>query len=377
MDEAIKQIEKSNIDLEPELLDAPAVRELLSRYAKAEKLVSYGKTMLAAKLDDTAAVARATGVSLGKAKAAVNTGNSLKSADEVRDAFKSGEISLDQATEIARAEQSCPGSSPKLLKVAQEESFQALRERSRKVVLEAEQHRGLAERQHEARRAHSYQDELGMININLLLEPHVGVPIVNRAESEAGRRFREAKKTGRQEPFERHLADAYAGLVAGGTEIKARKPELVVLVSYEIATRGWNEVQEGEVCKIPGVGPISPERAKETASDAFLSGLFYDGTDLRHFRRWTRNTPVEVCRRCSSESRRPSTGSSASIAAAAFETRRNIASLMSPEAWHRPPISSGVAMGAIRERPQRIGRMAGSHLRTRMPNGDRRGRALR
>ena len=47
MDEAIKQIEKSNIDLEPEMLDAPAVRELLSRYARAKKLVSYGETMLA------------------------------------------------------------------------------------------------------------------------------------------------------------------------------------------------------------------------------------------------------------------------------------------------------------------------------------------
>ena len=48
MDEAIKQIEKSNIDLEPEVMDAPSVRELLSRYARAEKLVSYAETMLAA-----------------------------------------------------------------------------------------------------------------------------------------------------------------------------------------------------------------------------------------------------------------------------------------------------------------------------------------
>ena len=61
MDEAINQIEKSNIDLEPEVLDAPAVRNLLSLYARAEKLVSYGKTMLAAKLDDPEIVARTTG----------------------------------------------------------------------------------------------------------------------------------------------------------------------------------------------------------------------------------------------------------------------------------------------------------------------------
>lgn len=276
-------------------MDADSVRELLSRYAKAKKLVSYGETMLAAKLDDTAAVARASGVSLGKAKAVVDTGNSLKSADELRDAFRSGELSSDQAAEIAKAEKASPGSSSELLKVAQEESFQALLEKSRKLVLEAEQHRGLAERQHKARRARSYQDDLGMISINLLLEPHVGVPIVNRAETEAGRLFRAAKRAGQQEPFERHLADAYAFLLSSvGPTIKARKPELVVLVSHEIAKRGWKDVREGEVCKIPGVGPIPPERAREIASDAFLTGLFYDGTDLRHFRRWTRNTPPEV-----------------------------------------------------------------------------------
>jgi hypothetical protein len=224
----------------------------------------------------------------------VDTGKSLKAADEVRDAFKSGQISFDQASEIAKAEHASPGSSPDLLKVSQEESFQTLREKSRKVVLEAEQHRGLAERQHGARRARSYHDELGMISINLLFEPHVGVPIVNRAEAEAERRFRSAKNGGRQEPFERHLADAYACLLSGGTTIKPRKPELVVLVSHEIAKRGWKEVHEGEVCKIPGVGPISPQTARAIASDAFLTGLFYDGTDLRHFRRWTRNTPLEV-----------------------------------------------------------------------------------
>ena len=163
----------------------------------------------------------------------------MKGADQVRDAFKSGEISLDQATEIAKAEQASPGSSTELLKLAQDESFQTLRERSRKTVLEAEQHRGLAQRQHHARRARSYMDELGMISINLLLEPHVGVPIVNRAESEAGRRFRCAKKTGDQEPFERHLADAYACLLSStGTTVPARKPELVVLVSHDIAQRG-------------------------------------------------------------------------------------------------------------------------------------------
>jgi hypothetical protein len=118
---------------------------------------------------------------------------------------------------------------------------------------------------------------------------------VARAEAEASRRYRAAKREDRHEPFERHLADAYAAMLQGSSvKGPAKRPELVVLVSYEVAKRGWTDVREGETCKIPGVGPVSPQVAKEIASDAFLSGVFYDGKDLRHFKRWTRNIPVEV-----------------------------------------------------------------------------------
>jgi HNH endonuclease len=68
----------------------------------------------------------------------------------------------------------------------------------------------------------------------------------------------------------------------------------VVLVSHEVARRGWRDVRPGEMCKVPGVGPVSPEVAKGIAQDAFLTGVLFDGKDLRHMRRWTRNIPVEV-----------------------------------------------------------------------------------
>jgi HNH endonuclease len=295
IDEAITWLEKANADLEPELLSAEATKHLLASYAKAEKLAAYGKTMLANKLDDAFAIAHASGTSMGKAKAIVDAGKTLSDTDEVREAFKNGDISLDQATEISRAEQKSPGSASELLSVAHRETFQVLRDKARKVVLEAEQHRGLAQRQHDARRANSHTDELGMIHIHLALEPHVGVPIVTRAETEAGRLYRAAKKEDRIEPFEAHLADAYAGLLSGSTTTtRSRRPEVVVLVSHEVATRGWTDIRTGEVCRIPGVGPISPQVAKNIAQDAFLNGVFCDGKDLRQFKRWTRNIPVEV-----------------------------------------------------------------------------------
>ncbi len=82
--------------------------------------------------------------------------------------------------------------------------------------------------------------------------------------------------------------------LSGSGKGRARRLELVVLVSHEVVKRGWTDVREGELCKIPGVGPVSPEVAREIAEDAFLSGVFFDGKDLRHFARWTKNIPIEV-----------------------------------------------------------------------------------
>jgi hypothetical protein len=291
--EAVSWLEKANADLQPELLNADETYELLADYARAEKLAAYGKTMLARKLDDATEVARVSGFSMGKAKATVEASKALEDADQVRDAFKGGAVSFDQAAEIAKAEASAPGSASELLAVAHRESFQVLREMTRKVILEAEQHKDLGQRQHAARSARSYHDDLGMVNIHLSLEPDVGTPLVNRAEAEAARLARATIKESR-EPFERYLADAYAKVLSQGETGRARRPELVILISHEVIKRGWKSVREGEVCKIPGIGPVSPQVAQEIAADAFLTGVFYDGSDLRHLRRWTRHIPVEV-----------------------------------------------------------------------------------
>jgi hypothetical protein len=133
--EAVTLLEKANANLEPELLSADDARGLLVTYARAVKLASYGQTALARRIDDAAEVARSSDVSMGKAKATVEAGQTLGDAPEVSDAFKDGDISLDQATEIARAEQAQPGSATELLEVAHKESFQVLREKARKVVL--------------------------------------------------------------------------------------------------------------------------------------------------------------------------------------------------------------------------------------------------
>ena len=288
IDQAIELLEKANADLEPDLLPAPAKRRLRASYARARKLVDFGIADLSGDLDDATELARLTGTSLGKAKETITTGKVVADSAPLGEALRQGDISLEQASEIAKAEESSPGVARELLGVAERESFHVLRERARAAKLAAEQHRDLASRQHAARWARSYTDELGMVHVHLALEPHVGTPIVNRAEAEAARLARKARGEekdqgrgkalgkegeGSPEPFERYLADAYAALLSGSGKGRSRRPELVVLVSYEITQRGWRDVRAGEVCKIPGVGPVAPQVARMFARDAFLSGV--------------------------------------------------------------------------------------------------------
>lgn len=313
--EAIALLEKANTEIEPELLTAARARELLAAYARAEKLAAFGVAALARKIDDTTEIARAAGTSMGKAKAVVATGKVMGSSPDLTIALQHGDISLDQATKIASAEESAPGSARKLVDIARKESFGVLTEKAQAIKLEAEQHRDLSIRQRKARFARVHSDLLGMTHIHLALEPHVATPIVTRAEAEAARLARAARKAAGAagskragagnasaggdeisgvEPFDRYLADAYATLLTRKGKGRTTRPELVVLVSHGVAKRGWKDVRAREVCKIPGIGPLAPKVAKEIARDAFLSGVFYDGKDLRQLKRWSRAIPAEV-----------------------------------------------------------------------------------
>jgi hypothetical protein len=214
LDDAVALLEKANAELEPELLTVAGARERLAVYARARKLIDYGIAALGARIDDAASLARDTGTSVGRATETIATGNVLHDSAPLDEALRHGAVSLDQASEISKVEASAPGSATELLKVADQESFSVLRQKARRVKLEAEQRRDLAERQHHARAARSYTDDLGMVTIHLSLEPHVGTPLVARAESEAARVARSTPKESR-DPFERYLADAYVSSCRG------------------------------------------------------------------------------------------------------------------------------------------------------------------
>ncbi|MDX1689826.1 MAG: HNH endonuclease [Acidimicrobiia bacterium] len=294
MNDAIDALEAANRRLDAGGLSPVEVNELLARYARAEKLAAYGRTVLAGRVRDAVAVARVTGTSVGAARRSVDTADTLGAAPVLDAALRSGSVSVDQAGVIARTEATRPGSASALVEAARTgSSFRALTDRARRLRLDVEDPVALGERQRRARRVRHRVTDEGMVHLDAHLEPHVGAGLVARLESVA-------RRTGGEDPWEARLADALAavtgadptGSVPGAAE--RGRAEVVVLVSHEITQRDWIDVGEGEQCRIPGVGPVGPAVAKRIASDAFLSGVFFDGTDLRHLKRWTRSIPAGV-----------------------------------------------------------------------------------
>jgi len=286
----MQALEQANSTLDAQRCSRAEAERLLRFYSRIERLAAYGKAAVSARLGDPTELARVSGTSVGSARRTIENGRRVGESPRLAEAARCGEVSLDQAAVIARTATIAPDSIDDLLSVARTASFHALKDRARRVRLEAEDRSTLGRRQHEARRLRHWVGELGMVHIEAVLEPHVGAPIVTRLEDEARRLARAT--TADPEPFERHLADSLP-LVTTGNASRGRT-DMVVLVSHEVTQRGWTDVRRGEHCKIPGIGPIPPQVAQRIAGDAFLNALFYDGEDLRHFKRWTRNIPPSV-----------------------------------------------------------------------------------
>jgi hypothetical protein len=288
---AVGVLETEIGSLQVDGVDRGSAARLVGLFARVERVGAAGTALLARRVGDPGLVAATTGTSVGKARAVLGLSERLRDTPDLDEAVRTGSVSLDQATEIAKAETAVPGSAAELVTVARRQPYHVLRERARQRVL-ADDRVGLGQRQRRARRASHRITDLGMIHIEADLEPHVGTPIVRRIEAQARRLEAAARRRGDDERREALMADAFAEAFSGSGGNGST--EMVILVSHQVAQRGWTDVEDDEICAIPGVGPVDPAVAKRIAEDAFLSGVFFDGTDLRHLRRFGRTIPVEV-----------------------------------------------------------------------------------
>ncbi|MCZ7526345.1 MAG: HNH endonuclease [Acidimicrobiia bacterium] len=138
--------------------------------------------------------------------------------------------------------------------------------------------------------------------------------MVTRLEHQADTEYRLGYREGRREAHDRYLADALVTLLTAGPAPsagedaadgqadptrtrapavrKAPRADVVVHVSHRALRRG--SLEPGEICMVPGAGPIPLERARELLDDAFLKGVLVDGTRVEAVRHFGRRIPAEL-----------------------------------------------------------------------------------
>ena len=290
--------------VEPALLSGTDCARLAERLAVAEKACAGLRARAAARAAECGAhrgfgyaqpadwLAKVSGSSVGEAKAALETAASLPEVPEVREALAVGELSLAQAAEIARTEETRPGSAAVLVDVARRRGLQAVRDEGRRIRMAAVDPEELHRKQQAARSFRHWRDGEGRVCFRGALPPEVGIPFVNRLGAECDRIRKAARRQGSTEPWEAHAADALVQLTEGKGKGRNRSADVVVVVDLRAWRRG--RAEEGEPCHIVGGGPVPVTLARDLAADAFLKAVVHDGVEIKNVKHFGRHIPAEL-----------------------------------------------------------------------------------
>jgi hypothetical protein len=314
-------------DLEPERLSGPDAARLLEAFAEIEKLAAAGRLLSARRVESSnvwrraghrsaaAHVAEATGTGLGPAINALEAARQLGSLPATDDAMRQGKLSESQVKEIAGAAILQPEAEQELVDAATQQPLSVLKLRCRRVKAVGSDQNAAYDAIRRSRYLRNWIDRDGAVRFDARLAPDEGARLIASVKAHTDRLAREAKRAGRDEPRRAMAADALVDLACGESPDdptgersaegspdgeRPRRPSsgpgtmIHVRVDHDALMRG--RVESGEICEIPGVGPIPVEVARRLAVDSILSVLITDGVDVTTVAHAGRTIPASIRR---------------------------------------------------------------------------------
>ncbi len=295
---AITLLRRAVSSLEPRTFGGDAAARLLKLFAEAERLAAAGKALMARRVEETNAwrggghrtaaswLAATTGSSVGSAIGTLETARRLEKLPATAEAQRAGRLSEAQAREVAAGASADPRAETDLLGAAAREPVAALRQRCQRVKAsaadEAARHRAV----HDSRRLRHWNDPDGAFRIDLRTTAEAGATILANLKPFCDHAFAQARAAGRRDSIEAYAADALLAMAeaavapGAGSGAGASGPRAMVhvRVDHQALLRGHTEA--GEVCEVPGVGPIPVATAQAWAGDAVLKALVTNGVDV-------------------------------------------------------------------------------------------------
>jgi hypothetical protein len=290
---------------EPECLDGEAAVVALELFGEIERLGAAGKALAARRVEVTRAwqsrgtrsaahfVAATCGTSVRSAVLTLETARRLDDLPVTSEALRAGRLSAAQANEIVAAAGERPGVESELVAAAGAESLPALQERCRALRASGAAALDAYARVRAKRYLRHWADDEGTLRLEARLCAEDGAKVLAALDVARRRIFAAARGDGRREPYEAYAADALVALAEGsGGERKGPGAVVHVRVDHAALVRG--HVEEGEVCDIPGVGPIAVASARALAADCILKVVVTKGVDVVAVAHGGRSIPAHV-----------------------------------------------------------------------------------
>jgi Domain of unknown function (DUF222) len=332
--DAVRSMRSFVATADPKLCPTSTAASLVTLLEEGKRLFEASITLYAARVAEGSVsllsghatpeewLSSVTGTSQGEAKDILRVGGALATQPAVEDALRAGKLTTQRAKLVTDAVKVNPDREKDLLKGAEGDTVGQLRERCQRAKAEGrskEQAEAHHRRLHERRRCWTFTDEDGAFGIRALFAPEAGARLKAALEVQCDRFFQQARKEGRLEPVDAYRADALLALVTGKgillPETRKKKqqesdsgptdspdrpddrtqdPNVTMHVRCDLGALRRGSLGSGEVCEIPGVGPIPIERARELLGQALVDVVITDGVDVTTVVRLGRHIPTSL-----------------------------------------------------------------------------------
>lgn len=246
-----------------------------------------------------------SGGTASETRAAIETATKLEKLPETDAAVKAGKLSAREAKMIADAATLNPDAEHDLL-IAASKGLVPLKDACILARAKVEDPAERSARQHKQRRLNIWVDDDGMVAGAFRLTPEVGSQIKAAFEAAVQRTFRARRSGEDHEPHEAYAADALVDFVLNhnaptgtgtgtGSEKSSKPPvnaTVHVVIDHGVLMCGG--ALDGDVCEIPGVGPVNLEWVRELLGTAFLTAIIKRGKDIVTVAHLGRHVPAEI-----------------------------------------------------------------------------------
>jgi P2-related tail formation protein len=262
-------------------------------------------------------LATVSGCSEGAAREAIATARRVEDLPATQAALRDGSLSVGQATQVSIAATADPQAEARMLRVAGRGEWRNLTKEKERVIAAVTDDETAQRQAHERRHFRTWIR--GFETHGSFSGPTSTLAaFVARLEEATQHEFRRARKEGRREAREAYAFDAFVGLAgaAGGGDADdaessadhlggettpktgtgtkkhgTRAPFPVARVRVDITRLLGLDPRPGDVCEIPGLGPVPASVAREVLSHGLLELVLHDGIDVKTVVTATRYRP--------------------------------------------------------------------------------------